>query len=642
MENGVSRGPRQVETQARAVARDALDAILLAEGAMVQVLDAGRPAGDVELPGEGHNAFGDRVVLEPEADPVARVRRAAERVAAGERVGLIATAGELVLARSVMVEMAAQRLGAVFHAVEPVGVEAALALSDVGWGLLFASDVEESLDLTLVARRAAEDCGTPVLVVHEVAHVRRVEPLAALTAPFVEAFVGAPATHARRLADPAHLVHAQIGPRAFADRVPFALGSALRELEALTGRRRDLLTRSPVGQGADASLMLVGMGALGDVLLGEVPRLRAAGHDVGAVKVTAFRPFPGPRAIRLLARSLAVTVLEQTDRPLAQSNALTCELKAAFADAITWAPEYPGVGRVPRVHSGVVRAAAHDLEAHDLDAIVRNMQAGDQAKRWFILGGDASVGLAPSVLPPPPTTAESPVFHMRGLHRDVAHAATAAELVTAVVARVLSLRVRAAIRPLPPGEGGGFAFDLVAAPQRPLGVHLASALALVAIDDASSLLEGNPLARLGRAGTVAVPSHRRAPEAVWRDMPPYVKAIVFDRDARVVGWEPPVLEGLARDDEARWLTAGAFAGVAFSVLAPHDGVTPRVDPSLLEREVIEAVELIGSGDALVAARAGAAARRAFEACVLVPRAVVEGDEAAIRLGRQDARSASFS
>jgi pyruvate-ferredoxin/flavodoxin oxidoreductase len=175
--------------------------------------------------------------------------------------------------------------------------------------------------------------------------------------------------------------------------VPFALASAFRDLEALTGRHRDALRRSPPGQGAEAMLMLVGLGRLGARLLAEVPRVRALGHDVGAVTLTAMRPFPGARAVRFLARAHAVTVLEHTDEALAQSNAVTRELKAAFVDALTWAPDYPGIGRVPRVHSGVLRSVTRELEAEDVDAIVRNMLAGDGGRRFFVLGGEPTFGL---------------------------------------------------------------------------------------------------------------------------------------------------------------------------------------------------------------------------------------------------------
>jgi hypothetical protein len=363
MKNGVSPG---VDTHPHAAAEDVLGAVAQVESAITRSLDGG--AG--------------------EPDAASRVRRAAERIALGERVSLTASTRDLLAARDVMAEMASRRLATVFHAVDPAG-DAALSLAEVGWALLFASDIGESVDLTLVARRAAEDSGTPFIVVHDAAHVGARRSPISLDPALVASFLGPVDARVRPETDPGHPSHADVDARAFAERVPFALASALRELEGLTGRKRDVLTRSAPGQGADAALVLLGIGSLGEILLGEVARLRAEGHDVGAVKVTAFRPFPGPRAVRLLARAHAVTVVEHTDLPLAQSNALTRELKAAFADAITWAPDYPGVGRIPRIHSAVIGSGG--LDARAVDAMIRNMLAGEQGKRFLTVGGGGAL-----------------------------------------------------------------------------------------------------------------------------------------------------------------------------------------------------------------------------------------------------------
>ena len=643
MENGVKQGVAASERAAVATARDALGAILLAETAMVQRIDAGEAGAAFLRSGPGaaflrSGAFGEPIALEamePGALPAERVRRALEHAALGERVALVASSADLSLARSAMAEIAAQRLSIVFHAVESRGAEAAFALADLGWGLLFASDVEESFDLSLVARRASEDSGTPIVVVHELAQVRHVEPLSPPDPAFIEAFIGPPSARVRRLTDPGHPAHAQIGARGFAERVPFALGSAFRELETLTGRKRDLVTRVSSaaqalgGNTSDAPLVMVGLGQLGDVLLGEVARLRAAGHDVAAVKLTAFRPFPGPRIVRLLSRAMAITVIECRDEPLAQSNPVTREMKAAFADALTWAPEYPGIGRIPRIHSGVVHPRLHDIEAHDLDAVVRNMLEGDLGKRFFSLGAgsaDASVSLERSALDLRVRPRPDAAFHMRGVLRDAAMATVAAEVVSAVIASVLSLRARASSR--------GVVFDLVASPERPQGVILPQVLSLIVLDDVASLIQGNPLARLGNGGTVAVASTRRTPEALWSDLPPYVKAIVFDRRAHVVGWEPLAVPN---DAATPWMVAATFAGLALAVA----GAGPQVDASLVERGVVDAVRCAPDGEEH-AVRAGKVARAAFEAHLAIPRSIVEGDLESVRLGRKDARAADVA
>jgi pyruvate-ferredoxin/flavodoxin oxidoreductase len=625
MQNGVDQSGGRATDPRRAGATDATGAIALAEGATAErvFVALAQPLTIAE-----RNAFGDPVTNEHAAAAASLAHRFAEQVEEGRRCALIASAHGLGAVRDLLKGIAAKRLGTVVHAIAERGSGDALSLADLGWGVLFASSVEESLDLSLIARRASEDCGTPFFVVHERASVRHIEAVAPPSPELCEVFVGQPSTRLRRLTDPAHPVHAKVSERVFAERVPFALGSAMRELESLTGRRRDVLERIPAG---DASVMLVALGELGESLVASVERLRMAGHDVGAVKITALRPFPGPRLVKAMARTLAVSVLETVDEPLSQSNPLTRELKAAFADALTWAPDYPGIGRIPRILSGVVGSAGHELEARDLDAVVNNMLADERGKRFFVLGADEALTIesAPAVRSP-----SNASLSMRGRTRDAPTAEACAELCAAVVSSVLGLHVRASARRLSPVEGEGVAFDLLASRDRPRGLHAPHAVKLIALDEATALIHGNPLLRLDEGGIVAVPTSQRSADAVWGELPAYAKAIIYDRTARVVGWSPVDVD--ADPASRRWMTAASFAGLALATAGGKAGL----DPSLVAREVADALHtILGPSGEAIAKRGADHARRVFEAHVEVPRATVERDEESVRLGRRDSRAA---
>ncbi len=362
-------------------AKDAAGAVGLAEGAVCQRVFVAFDGVEVGA----RNAFGDAVAVQRGGDAAALVREAGRAAGQGERVAVVARASELASARRELEAIAAQRFGIVVHAIVDAsdgGMAAALSLGDLPWGMVVASGVGESLDLGLVAHRAAEDSGCPFFVVHEQGASVRQEEVVAPTSSLCEAFLGGPRPVASQGGD----------PRAVAARVPFALGSAMRELDTLTVRRHDVLLRKP---NADAHVALVGIGATAETMLSEVERLRAMGHDVTAVRVVAWRPFPGPRLVKALCRSLAVTVLEPVDRPLAVSSPLAAELKAAFADALTWAPDYPGIGRIPRIASGAI-APGRGVEAADVDAIVHNMLADERGKRSFVLGGHDAASLPPA------------------------------------------------------------------------------------------------------------------------------------------------------------------------------------------------------------------------------------------------------
>jgi pyruvate/2-oxoacid:ferredoxin oxidoreductase alpha subunit len=647
MNNGVERGNGRGTEAPRAWAKDALGGIALVESRISERIFTACTLPDERLP----NAFGVEVLSE-HGDVGALGLRFEAVLSEGHRAVLVASASALSSSLGLLASIAQKRLPAVVHAISERPLRDALALSTIGWGLLFAAGVEDALDMALVARRASEDCGTPFIVVHEASatpglrpSTRHVEPVTAPTIELCEVFVGTPHTRLRKMSDPAHPIHAAVSERAFAERVPFALASAMRELESLTGRRHDVVERIPA---MDSQVVLVGMGELGDSLIAAVERLRAQGLDVGAVKLNAFRPFPGARLVKMLSRALAVTVVEAADEPLAQSNPLTRELKAAFADALTWAPDYPGIGRIPRVISGVT----HELSADDVDTIVHNMLADERGKRFFIFGADPEHALelrrGPVSVAPPAAR----LFTMRGRVRDARTAEACAELCASVLHSALGLRARASIRALADavprnlaGEGDGYAFDVVASRERPRGAHAPDEVRVVALEDPSALVRGNPLARLANGGLVALPSAQTSAEGVWSELPPYAKAIVFDRKARVVGFAPPA--PVPNVEIGSWLVAASFAGIALAAVAQgapsrDGGGAPRmaIDPSLVAREVAEALRVaLGPAHEEAARQGGDTARRVFEASVEVPRTTIEKDEDAVRLGRRDSRAA---
>jgi pyruvate-ferredoxin/flavodoxin oxidoreductase len=629
----------------RTWARDVLGAVGLVEGALAQrVFCAGL---SLDIP--ARNVFGEPVAVEHGNDVSALVRRCAEAAARGERVALVALATDLAAARGALAEIAANRLGVVVHAIagpaapgvpaSQTGIASALALGDLPWGMLLGAGVAEVLDLALVARRAAEDSGCPFFVVHDTSHAHQVETVALPSRELCEAFAGA----ARTDKIPVSPGGAE-GDRAIAQRLPFALGSALRELETLTGRHHDVIERVPA---SDASVAFVGAGAIGDSLVADVERLRADGHDVGAVRVVAWRPFPAARLVKVLSRAMVVSVLERVDQPLACNPRLAGHLKAAFADAITWAPDYPGVGRIPRIVSGVV-APHREVDSTDLDAIMHNVLADERGKRSFVLGGDD----AHAISAPPVQRSAGEVFAMRGVtsRREVAIAA--GELAAGVLTSAFGVRVRVAVRAPSAQEGGGVAFDLVASKDRPRGVHAPHAVNLVVVEDEGALARGNPFVRLAPGGCLVLPTSQRSAAGLWGDVPAWARALAFDRGGRVLGWSP------ARGDDP-WSAAASLVGVTLAIAAGHPAIASGrpIDVAFVEREVADALRVaLGGFDADSArAREGGApgthsvdgavrrgvelARDAFASHVEVPEAMVRREDEMVRLGRLSARGA---
>src|SRR5262249_1409479 len=163
------------------------------------------------------------------------------------------------------------------------------------------------------------------------------------------------------------------------------------------------------------------------------------------------------------------------------SNPLTREVKAAFADALTWAPDYPGIGRIPRVLSGIVNTGDHELAASDVESIIHNMLADERGKRFFVFGEDPSHALEGPGSRGAPSGPAARLFTMRGRVRDARTAEACAELCTSVLHSALGLRARGSVRAVPAAEGDGFAFDVVASRERPRGAHAPEAVRVVAL-----------------------------------------------------------------------------------------------------------------------------------------------------------------
>lgn len=490
---------------------------------------------------------------------------ALEAASNGERIAVVAPCSDLSTQRPALRRIAQARLGLVVHALASHGNEDLGAFVDIGWGVLCASGPEDSLDLSLVARRAAEDSGVPFIVVHALARVDGAagRAVAAVGIPHEKAVhtFASGKSRLKQRTDPAHPSMAPDTDRAFADRVPFALGSALREYGSVSGRRHDVFDKIPMGE---APLVLVGMGPVGDALFSATNELRARGYEVSAIHVSALRPFPGARLVKALARALAVTVLEPTDEPLSHGGLLARELKSAFTDALTWVPGFPGIGRIPKLFVGVTGPS---FDVADLAAVCDNMLADERGKRSF------SFADVEHALPRPPATeqpASGPVA-FRWVLDDLATADAAIAATSSALANTLGLRLHAVITPAKSGEGA--TVDAFAARDQARGgmarraprLVLATARGVASSDAVTSLANGGVLAVVGGGDTAGV-------------VPDGARAMVRERRARIL----PLPGG---EGESAAGLAAACAGSAVAIASRTTRAT--VDAAELSRVIGE-------------------------------------------------------
>ena len=241
-----------------------------------------------------------------------------------------------------------------FPNVQPGDNVAAIIIAAIG-----------AADLALIARRTAEETHTPFfnvqdgfLTTHTVENIRLPE------LELMRAYINNPNETLINFFDPNNPImtgpvqnqdsymKGKIAQRHYIDQVLPALKEAMADFGKLTGREYKVVEPYRMD---DAEYAIVGMGTMIDTAEATVDWIREnLGIKIGTVHVTCFRPFPSADIVDALKDVKAFTVIERMDNPLAQSNPLAREIKAAFADAMIGQDGYPEVDSIPQISCGSV------------------------------------------------------------------------------------------------------------------------------------------------------------------------------------------------------------------------------------------------------------------------------------------------
>ena len=493
------------------------------------------------------NLWGDHLVfLEPESEHSSA--SAAEGFAvSGGRVTNFTSGQGLVLMKEVLYTISGKRLPIVFHigaralTSQSLNVHAGhddvMAVADTGWGMLFARNGQETGDLALIARRAAERSATPFmnvqdgfLTTHTIQSYRLPEP------ELMEEFIGPPADRIENLMDPAaplmsgvvqnqdSYMKGKIAQRAYTDHVEGVLQEAFETYEAATGRHYDFVDGYRL---EDAEYAIVGMGSMIETANATVDWLREhTDLRVGTLHVTAYRPFPAQRIVQALKHVKAFAVLERMDNPLAASNPLTGEIKAAFADAMIEGR----VSRIPRIDSGSAGLGSRDVSPADIVAVAHNL-AADHPQRFFVLGIRHPLALKPGpILDVRPHGS----FSMRGHSVGGFGSVTTNKIIATVMADLFDLSVQAFPKYGSEKKGLPTNYFLTVAPS-PIRSHTElEVVDFVALNDVNAFNLGNPLSGLADGGMLFVHSPRTSPAEVWADIPPAAQARIREHGIHVL------------------------------------------------------------------------------------------------------------
>ncbi len=471
---------------------------------------------------------------------------------AGGRVTNFTSGQGLVLMKEVLYTIAGKRLPVVFHVGARAltsqalnvhcGHDDVMAVADCGWGVVFARNAQEAADLAVIVRRAAEEAETPFLCVqdgflttHTVENVRLPEP------ELMATFVGDPyaTTRLRNLMNPEKPIMSgvvqnqdaymkgKVAQRVFTDRVLPILLEVMAEYSTLTGR-----AYAPVHPYRldDAELAIVAMGSMVETAMATADWLRAhRGRRVGVLGLTVYRPFPAAEVVHALRHVSALTVIERLDNPLAASNPLALEVKAAFADAATGRPGYPERAVLPVIHTACAGLGSRDVRPGDLIAAVEEMARG--GRRDFVLGIPHRAALPrdedPDVRP-------AGAFSLRGHSIGGFGSVTTNRIMATLVGDMFGLCVQA--YPLYGSEKKGLptTYFLTIA-REPIRLHAElSQVDFVPLNDVNAFQLGDPLAGLVPGGIVFVQTEETDPGAIWARIPPRARAAIRDRGLRLL------------------------------------------------------------------------------------------------------------
>lgn len=380
----------------------------------------------------GRNLLGAALADHTAEGPRGALATALGLAMGGTRATAFLSSPDLAAALDLLIAAAGRRVPLVVHLCNRAlpghamaagsGHEACHLAADAGAFLLFAANVQEAVDFTLIARRVAEETLTPGLVIMDGEQTAlAIQDVRLPPAQLISRFLGAPgdrippATTAQRLLfgdlrrrvprwhDPDHPVLlgalqtaeswglGAAAASAYLDpRVGSSLEQAVGDFRRETGRQCSPLSDFRV---EDAHLLILAQGAAVETAEAAAEHLRKTARlRVGVLGIRCLRPFPGPALLAHLGSVKQLLVLERTDTPLAGDPPLLRELRATIDMGLEndryGADTHPGIPALParsgpRLQSVIYGLGGLPLRGADLIHLCREAE-GIQRPRIYL------------------------------------------------------------------------------------------------------------------------------------------------------------------------------------------------------------------------------------------------------------------
>ncbi|MFC4533008.1 pyruvate ferredoxin oxidoreductase [Sphaerisporangium dianthi] len=252
---------------------------------------------------------------------------------------------------------------------------------DSGWIQLYAENNQEALDLHVQAFRIAEELSVPVMVCMDgfvLTHAYERVDMPAQEQ--VDAFL--PPYEPRQVLDPDDPVSigAMVGPEAFTEvrylahacqtRALDLIPEVAADFEAVFGRRAGGLLGTYRTE--DAETVVVALGSVLGTVKDVVDERREAGVRIGAVGLTAFRPFPRRALAEALKEARTVVVLERA-LAVGVGGIVTADVRAALP-----------AGRADSCHTVIAGLGGRPVTKKSLHRLFADAAAGRLDELTFL------------------------------------------------------------------------------------------------------------------------------------------------------------------------------------------------------------------------------------------------------------------
>ncbi len=315
-------------------------------------------------------------------------------VAAGVRSYTATSSQGLFLMAEVLYNIAGMRLPVIMTTAAraisaPINIwndhQDVVSLRDSGWIQLHAEDMQEVIDLHLIAYRLGEDKSImlPVMVVmdgfiltHGVESVdmpsqEQVDKfLPPYNAPY-KLDVEKPLTLGP-LVDPEYYMEARYALNETHREAMVLIPKITEEFAKIFGRTHNGLIEGY--QIKDAEKVIVAMGSTCGTIREVIDEMRSKGKKVGLLKITALRPFPAQQIYEALKSTVKVAVVDRA-LSLGSFAPLASEIKAAFF----------GKTKKPKtISSFIVGLGGRDITKDSIREIFRLMGSAKEYQGEFI------------------------------------------------------------------------------------------------------------------------------------------------------------------------------------------------------------------------------------------------------------------